>query len=67
MIKIEPLSHWPKCEIGGGSSIGDNVMCGIGTIIINKINICSNVTLGAGSIVTKNISKPGTYVTAETN
>ena len=54
-------------KIGGGSSIGDNVMCGIGSIIINKIKICSNVTIGAGSIITKNITKPGTYVTAETN
>ena len=52
-------------KIGGSSSIGDNVMCGIGSIIINKVKICSNVTLGAGTIVTKNINKPGTYVTAE--
>ena len=41
-------------------------MCGIGSIIINKINICSNVTIGAGSVVTKNINL-GTYVTIEIN
>ena len=64
-VKIGSHCHiGPNVKIGGGSSIGDNVMCGIGSIIINKINICSNVTIGAGSIITKDISKPGTYVTA---
>ena len=29
----------------------------------NKINICSNAAIGAGSIVTQNITEPGTYVT----
>jgi sugar O-acyltransferase (sialic acid O-acetyltransferase NeuD family) len=63
-VKIGSHCHIGPCvKIGGASTIGDNVMCGLGSIIINKINICSNVTIGAGSIVTKNISKPGTYVT----
>ena len=63
-VKIGSHCHiGPSAKIGGASSIGDNVMCGIGSIIINKINICSNVTIGAGSIVTKNITEPGTYVT----
>lgn len=64
-VKIGSHCHiGPNVKIGGSSSIGDNVMCGIGSIIINKVKICSNVTLGAGTIVTKNINKPGTYVTA---
>ena len=63
-VKIGNHCHiGPSVKIGGGSSIGDNVMCGIGSIIINKINICSDVIIGAGSIVTKSISKPGTYIT----
>ena len=63
-VKIGSHCHiGPSAKIGGASSIGDNVMCGIGSIIINKINICSNVTIGAGSIVTQNITEPGTYVT----
>ena len=63
-VKIGNHCHiGPSVKIGGASTIGDNVMCGIGSIIINKINICSNVTIGAGSVVTKNISNPGTYVT----
>ena len=28
---------------------------------ILPVNICSNVVIGAGSTVTKNIDKPGTY------
>ena len=64
-VKIGSHCHiGPNVKIGGGSSVGDNVMCGIGSIIINKIKICSNVTIGAGTIITKNITKPGTYVTA---
>jgi sugar O-acyltransferase (sialic acid O-acetyltransferase NeuD family) len=55
----------PDVKIGGGSFIGNNVMCGIGSILINNIKICSNVILGAGSIVTKSISKPGTYITVK--
>ena len=63
-VKIGSHCHiGPNVKIGGGSSVGDNVMCGIGSIIINKIKICSNVTIGAGTIITKNITKPGTYVT----
>ena len=65
-VKIGSHCHiGPDVKIGGGSFIGNNVMCGIGSILINKIKICSDVILGAGSIVTKNISKPGTYITVE--
>jgi sugar O-acyltransferase (sialic acid O-acetyltransferase NeuD family) len=65
-VKIGSHCHiGPDVKIGGGSSIGNNVMCGIGSILINNIKICSNVILGAGSIVTKNIGKPGTYITVK--
>ena len=65
-VKIGSHCHiGPGVKIGGGSSIGDNVMCGIGSILINNIKICSNVIIGAGSIVTKSINKPGTYVTVK--
>lgn len=65
-VKIGSHCHiGPGVKIGGGSSIGDNVMCGIGSILINNIKICPNVIIGAGSIVTKSINKPGTYVTVK--
>jgi UDP-N-acetylbacillosamine N-acetyltransferase len=65
-VKIGNHCHiGPAVKIGGSCTIMDNVMCGIGTIIINNINICSNVIIGAGSIITSNIYKPGTYVTVK--
>ena len=45
---------WKETHIGNNVSIGSNA-----TIL--PINICDNVVIGAGSVVTKNISKPGIY------
>jgi len=41
--------------------IGNNVSIGSNSTIL-PIKICSNVVIGAGSVVTKNILKPGFYV-----
>jgi acetyltransferase-like isoleucine patch superfamily enzyme len=41
--------------------ISDNVYIGSNATIL-PVNICSNVVIGAGSVVTKNIDKPGFYV-----
>lgn len=45
---------WLKTKIDSNVNIGSN-----STIL--PVNICSNVVIGAGSVVTKNISKPGKY------
>ncbi|OFY84471.1 MAG: UDP-3-O-(3-hydroxymyristoyl)glucosamine N-acyltransferase [Bacteroidetes bacterium RIFCSPLOWO2_12_FULL_35_15] len=45
---------WKKTEIGNNVSIGSNA-----TIL--PISICSNVVIGAGAVVTKNILESGTY------
>ncbi len=45
---------WKPTNIGNNVSIGSNA-----TIL--AINICNDVVIGAGSVVTKNISKPGIY------
>ena len=47
-------SKWKKTVIGNHVSIGTNA-----TIL--PVNICDNVVIGAGSVVTKNITKPGIY------
>jgi sugar O-acyltransferase (sialic acid O-acetyltransferase NeuD family) len=55
------------CEISpgvillGGSSVGDDCFIGGGAIVLPKVKICSNVIIGAGTIVTKDIMEPGTY------
>jgi acetyltransferase-like isoleucine patch superfamily enzyme len=45
---------WLKTNIGNNVSIGSNA-----TIL--PVSICDNVVIGAGSVVTKDIKKPGVY------
>ena len=47
-------SKWKSTKIGNGVSIGSNAT-------IMPIEICDNVVIGAGSVVTKNITEPGIY------
>jgi acetyltransferase-like isoleucine patch superfamily enzyme len=42
------------------TNIGDNVLIGSNATIL-PVNICSNVVIGAGSVVTKDIIEPGIY------
>jgi acetyltransferase-like isoleucine patch superfamily enzyme len=46
---------WKKTSIGSDVSIGSNA-----TIL--PVNICNHVVIGAGSVVTKNITESGVYV-----
>ena len=45
---------WESTNIGNNVSIGSNA-----TIL--PVNICDNAIIGAGSVVTKSITKPGVY------
>lgn len=47
-------TKWKSTSIGNHVSIGSNA-----TIL--PVSICSNVVIGAGAVVTKNITEPGTY------
>jgi len=47
-------TEWNKTVIGDNVSIGSNAS-------ILPIVICNNVVIGAGAVVTKNITEPGTY------
>ena len=47
-------SLWLSTNIGNHVSIGSNA-----TVL--PVNICDNVVIGAGAVVTKNITKPGIY------
>ena len=46
---------WKETHIGNKVSIGSNA-----TIL--PVNICDQVVIGAGSVVTKDINEPGVYV-----
>ena len=48
-------SKWKATQIGNNVSIGSNA-----TIL--PISICDNVVIGAGAVVTKNITESGIYV-----
>lgn len=48
-------SLWKKTRIGDNVSIGSNT-----TIL--PVDVCNNVVIGAGSVVTKDIKIPGVYV-----
>lgn len=43
------------------TSIGDNVSIGSNATIL-PVQVCNNVVIGAGAVVTKDILYPGTYV-----
>jgi len=47
-------SKWKSTKIGNSVSIGSNA-----TIL--PVSICDNVVIGAGSVVTKDITVPGIY------
>jgi len=46
--------EWTSCLVGNRVSIGSNA-----TIL--GVQICDDVVIGAGAVVTKNIEKPGIY------
>lgn len=48
-------SKWMETHIGNRVSIGSNA-----TIL--PVRICDNVVIGAGAVVTKDITEPGTYI-----
>jgi acetyltransferase-like isoleucine patch superfamily enzyme len=48
-------SKWSSTSIGNNVSIGSN-----STIL--PVDICDNVVIGAGSVVTKDILEPGKYI-----
>ncbi len=48
------LEHWKS------TNIGNRVTIGSGAVLL-PVNICDNVIIGAGAVVTKNIDRPGIY------
>jgi len=52
----------PGAKILGGAKIGNSCRIGTNATILPQIEICSSVIIGAGAVVTKNITEPGTYI-----
>ena len=51
----------PGSHISGNVKIGKFCELGSGCVIREGISICDNVIIGAGAVVVKNITEPGTY------
>ena len=60
---IEDYVHIsPGAHVAGTVTIGSGTWLGIGAIISNNICVCEDVVVGAGAVVVKDITRPGTYV-----
>lgn len=51
-----------KAILNGQCRVGNECFIGSGTILANNIIIADNVILSAGSLVLRNIDKPGLYI-----
>jgi len=56
-VHVSPGSH-----LAGKVSVGKSSWLGIGSVVSNNVNICSGCNVGAGAVVVKDITEPGTYV-----
>jgi sugar O-acyltransferase (sialic acid O-acetyltransferase NeuD family) len=60
---IEDYVHIsPGVRTAGSVGIGKGTWIGIGSVVSNNVNICSGCKVGAGAVVVKDITEPGTYV-----
>lgn len=61
--KIDNFVHIaPSSVLCGNVYIGENSFIGANTVVKNNINICTDVTIGAGSVVVKSIIEKGIWV-----
>lgn len=60
---IENYAHIsPNVALGGTVRIGSLTHVGIGATVNNNIDICADCTIGAGTVIVKNIIEKGIYV-----
>ena len=60
---LEDFVHLsPRVALGGGVHIEKGTHVGIGAVVRDNQTICGGCVIGAGAVVVKNITEPGTYV-----
>ena len=60
---IEDYVHIsPGAHLAGTVKVGQGSWLGIGSVVSNNVNITSGCKVGAGAVVVKDITEPGTYV-----
>lgn len=60
---IEDYVHIaPGAHLSGAVTVGKSTWLGIGSTVSNNVRITSRCIIGAGAVVIRSISEPGTYV-----
>ena len=60
---IGDLTHISVCaKLAGTVTVGPDSWVGIGATVSNNLSICGGCMIGAGAVVVKSITEPGTYV-----
>ena len=60
---LEPFcTVHPGTNLSGKVHVGACTDIGTGTKVIQGLTVCQSCTLGAGSVVVRDITEPGTYV-----
>lgn len=60
---IEDFVHIsPGVKLAGSVKVGKKSWLGIGSVVINNLNIIDGCNIGAGAVVVKDITECGTYV-----
>ena len=54
-----------RIKIQAPVAVGDNVYIGSRSIIVQGVTICANVSIAAGTVVSKSIAEPGFYVSSQ--
>lgn len=52
----------PAAALGGTVTVGEKTHIGIGASVRNNLQLCGGCLIGAGAVVVKDITEPGTYV-----
>ena len=59
---IEDYVHIsPNAALGGTVRVGTRTWIGMGANVINNVDVCADVIVGAGSVVLRDIKKSGTF------
>jgi len=61
--RLEAYVHLsPHATLCGTVKIGSHTQVGAGAVIKNNTSVCGGCVIGAGAVVTKNITESGTYI-----
>lgn len=52
----------PRVKTDRNVTVGKSTWLGIGSVVSNNVNICSECIVGAGAVVIRDITESGTYV-----